>query len=121
AATASVTDAPAVEDLVQRIVRDHGSLDAVVEAAGIVSSTPLAEAGDDDWTATFAVHLGGHLTVARAALPVMAAAGSGTLVHVTSGAGTTRVTSGTPIYGCAKRAIAGLTWGLADAAPPGLT
>jgi NAD(P)-dependent dehydrogenase (short-subunit alcohol dehydrogenase family) len=117
----SVTDPAAVADLVARTVRDHGGLDVVVEAAGIVRTGTLGEAGDDDWRATFAVHLGGHLAVAAAALPVMRDAGAGRLLHVTSGAGLARVAAESPIYGSAKRAVARLTWGLAAAAPDGVT
>ena len=119
--TTSVTDAAAVGDLVARTVRDHGGLDVVVEAAGIVRSGTLGEADDDDWRDTFAVHLGGHLAVAAAALPVMRDAGAGRLLHVTSGAGLARVAAESPIYGSAKRAVARLTWGLAAVAPDGVT
>ncbi|HEY3188927.1 MAG TPA: SDR family NAD(P)-dependent oxidoreductase [Solirubrobacteraceae bacterium] len=121
AETTSVTDAAGVQDAVARTVRDLGGLDQVVEAAGIVRGGTLADATVDDWAATFGVHLGGHIAVATAAVPVMAAAGHGRLLHVTSGAGLARVAAESPVYGCAKRAVAGLTWRLAAAAPPGVT
>jgi hypothetical protein len=51
----------------------------------------------------------------------MAGAGRGRLLHVTSGAGLARVAAESPVYGCAKRAVAGLTWRLAAATPRGVT
>src|SRR5207237_9388840 len=119
--TTTVADPDAVREVVARSVADLGGLDVVVEAAGIVRGGALAEASPDDWASTFAVHLGGHVAVAAAALPVMAAAGRGTLLHVTSGAGLARVAAESPVYGCAKRSLAGLTSRLAAPAPPRVT
>ena len=65
------------------------------------------------------VHLGGYLNVLDAALPLMAAAGHGSILGVTSGSGWRAADAGA--YSCAKRAIAALTWQLGRQAPPGVT
>ena len=66
-----------------------------------------------------AVHLEGYLNVLDAALPLMAAAGYGRIVGVTSGSGWRAADAGA--YSCAKRAVAALTWQLGRQAPPGVT
>ena len=66
-----------------------------------------------------AVHLGGYLNVLEAALPLMAAAGHGRVLGVTSGSGWRAADAGA--YSCAKRAVAALTWQLGRQAPPGVT
>ena len=60
-----------------------------------------------------AVHLDGYLNVLGAALPIMAAAGHGHILGVTSGSGWRPADTGA--YGCAKRAVAALTWQLGSA------
>ena len=65
-----------------------------------------------------AVHLDGYLNVLGAALPIMAAAGHGRILGVTSGSGWRPADTGA--YGCAKRAVASLTWQLGRHAPPGV-
>ena len=64
------------------------------------------------------VHLDGYLNVLDAALPIMAAAGHGRILGVTSGSGWRPADTGA--YGCAKRAVASLTWQLGRQAPPGV-
>ena len=115
----SVTDADGVRDLFEELVAEHGSLDAVVNAAGISRPTGFARGSEDDWEAVLQVHLEGYLTVLRAALPLMAAAGHGRIVGVTSGSGWRAADAGA--YGCAKRAVAALTWQLGADPPPGVT
>ena len=65
------------------------------------------------------VHLDGYLTVLRSALPIMAAAGRGRILGVTSGSGWRPANAGA--YSCAKRAVAALTWQLGKVAPAGVT
>ncbi len=64
------------------------------------------------------VHLDGYLNVLAAALPIMAAAGHGRILGVTSGSGWRPADTGA--YGCAKRAVAALTWQLGQNPPPGV-
>jgi len=65
------------------------------------------------------VHLDGYLNVLRSALPIMAAAGRGRILGVTSGSGWRPANAGA--YSCAKRAVAALTWQLGQVPPPGVT
>ena len=119
ASAASVTDAHAVRALFRELAVEHGGLDAVINVAGITRQTYFNHGTEEDWLAVLAVHLGGYLNVLDAALPLMAAAGHGRVVGVTSGSGWRPVDAGA--YSCAKRAVASLTWLLGRQAPAGVT
>ena len=75
ASTASVTDRDAVRSLFAGVVGEFGSLDIVVNTAGILRFASFLDAAEDDWRAVLDVHLNGYLNVLSEALPVMAAAG----------------------------------------------
>ncbi|HML00897.1 MAG TPA: SDR family NAD(P)-dependent oxidoreductase [Acidimicrobiales bacterium] len=119
ASSASVTDAPALHRLFEDLVQEHGALDAVVNVAGITRKSGFAEGTEEDWLALLTVHLGGYLNVLGAALPLMAAAGHGRILGVTSGSGWRAADAGG--YSCAKRVVASLTWQLGALAPAGVT
>ena len=121
ASSASVTDPGAVRALFAEVAGEFGGLDIVVSTAGILRFAPFLEASQDDWQAVLDVHLNGYLNVLAGALPVMAAAGHGRVVGVTSGAGLARAAAGSAHYSCAKRAVAAVTWQLAGLLPEGVT
>jgi NAD(P)-dependent dehydrogenase (short-subunit alcohol dehydrogenase family) len=120
ASSASVTDRDGVRQLFEALVGEHGRLDGVVNVAGISRPTSFARGSDEDWRRVLEVHLDGYLNVLAAALPIMAAEGHGRILGVTSGSGWRAADTGA--YGCAKRAVASLTWLLGrGAAPQGVT
>ena len=118
ASTASVTDGPALRALFEELKTEHEGLDAVVNAGGISRPTGFGFGSEEDWRAVISVHLGGYLNVLSAALPIMAAAGHGHILGVTSGSGWRAADAGA--YSCAKRAVASLTWQLGRVAPEGV-
>jgi NAD(P)-dependent dehydrogenase (short-subunit alcohol dehydrogenase family) len=119
ASNTSVTDEEGVRALFASLVDEFGSLDAVVNVAGISRMSDFAAGAEQDWAAVLSVHLDGYLNVLRAALPIMADAGHGRVVGVTSGSGWRPANTGA--YGCAKRAVAALTWQIGRVAPSGVT
>jgi NAD(P)-dependent dehydrogenase (short-subunit alcohol dehydrogenase family) len=119
ASNTSVADQEAVQKLFAELVEEFGSLDAVVNVAGISRPTDFASGSEGDWAAVLNVHLDGYLNVLRAALPIMAEAGHGQILGVTSGSGWRPANVGA--YGCAKRAVAALTWQIGRTTPPGVT
>ncbi|MBY6059048.1 SDR family oxidoreductase [Leisingera daeponensis] len=64
-----------------------GGLDGLVNCAGIDLEAPAAEMTAADWDRVIAVNLTGAMHLAQAALPHLRAAGSGTIVNVSSAAG----------------------------------
>jgi len=118
ASAVSVTDRQAVHDELHLIVGELGRLDAVVNVAGITRPTGFATGTEEDWRSVLAVHLDGYRNVLDATLPIMAAAGRGRVLGVTSGSGWRSADAGA--YSCAKRAVASLTWELGREAPLGV-
>jgi NAD(P)-dependent dehydrogenase (short-subunit alcohol dehydrogenase family) len=114
----SVTDESGVRQLFGELADEFGGLDAVVNVAGISRPTGFATGSDQDWRSVLEVHLDGYRNVLAAALPLMAAAGRGHILGVTSGSGWRPADAGA--YGCAKRAVAALTWQLGRHAPAGV-
>lgn len=114
----SVTDRDAVRHLFETLVAERGGLDAVVNVAGITRPTGFATGTEADWLDVLDVHLNGYRNVLDASLPIMAAAGHGRVLGVTSGSGWRPANAGA--YSCAKRAVAALTWELGRHVPPGV-
>jgi NAD(P)-dependent dehydrogenase (short-subunit alcohol dehydrogenase family) len=121
ASVASVTDRAALRALFREVVAEFGSLDVVVNPAGIVPAEQFPHASQHDWSQVIGIHLGGYLNVLAEALPLMVTAGSGRIVGVTSGAGLARAAAASAAYGCAKRAVAAVTWELGARLPDGVT
>jgi NAD(P)-dependent dehydrogenase (short-subunit alcohol dehydrogenase family) len=119
ASNISVTDGDAVAGLFRDLVEEFGALDTVVNVAGISRPSGFAHGEEGDWRAVLSVHLDGYLNVLRAALPLMAAAGHGRILGVTSGSGWRPADAGA--YSCAKRAVAALTWCIGRTTPAGVT
>ncbi len=83
---ADVTDATQVARTVTAAAAALGGLDGVVNSAGADLLAPLGETGLEDWRRILDVNLTGPFLVCRAALPLLRAAGGGTIVNVASGA-----------------------------------
>jgi NAD(P)-dependent dehydrogenase (short-subunit alcohol dehydrogenase family) len=118
ASSVSVADADGVRALFEDLVREHGRLDGVVNVAGITRPTSFSTGSEVDWHEVLTVHLDGYRNIVEAALPIMAAAGHGRILGVTSGSGWRAADAGA--YSCAKRAVASLTWQLGRVAPDGV-
>ncbi|HEX7254641.1 MAG TPA: SDR family oxidoreductase [Gaiellaceae bacterium] len=108
-----VTDAPGVGAAVERVERELGPLDLVVNNAGTDRAiAPLWEADPDEWWSDVEVHLRGTFLVCRAVVPRMLERGAGRIVNVASNAGL-RPSPYNSAYGAAKAAILNLTESLA--------
>ncbi len=118
ASAVSVTDAAGVRALFDAVVDEFGRLDAVINVAGISRPTSWTAGSEQAWRAVLEVHVDGYRNVLAAALPIMAAAGRGTVLGVTSGSGWRAGDAGA--YGCAKRTVAALTWQVGAQAPAGV-
>jgi NAD(P)-dependent dehydrogenase (short-subunit alcohol dehydrogenase family) len=119
--TVSVTDRDELRSVFEQVRARHGSLDIVVNTAGIVRSRKLPDTIADDWSSVLGVHFDGYLNVLGIALPMMVEAGYGRVVGVTSGVGLARTAGDAMVYGAAKRAVAALTWQLGPMLPAGIS
>lgn len=108
-----VTDQAAVDQVVAEVVHDFGSLDILINNAGMVMGGPVdGPSYLDDLLRTLDVDLVAHVRTIRAALPHLKASGEGRIVNIasTEGSGATKYNSS---YVAAKHGVIGLTRALA--------
>ena len=105
----SVSDFEAAGRIIGAAVDAFGSIDIVVNNAGIVRDRTLVKMDESDYDAVIAVHQKGTFNTVRHAAPLMKDAGYGRIVNITSSAGL-RGNFGQTNYGAAKAAIMGMTF-----------
>lgn len=85
--TADVSSATACRNAVERTVAALGGLDIVFNNAGIIRRASVVETSEDDWDRVMAVNVKSIFLMSKYAIPVMAAAGGGTIINTASGWG----------------------------------
>ena len=98
------------EAVVRRVVAAaEGRVDALANVAGIMDSfQPVHELDDDTWERVLNVNLTAVMRMTRAVVPLMLAAGYGSIVNVSSEAGLRGSAAGAA-YTVSKHAVNGLT------------
>jgi NAD(P)-dependent dehydrogenase (short-subunit alcohol dehydrogenase family) len=96
------------------IAERHGRVDVLINNAGISTGPQrLHELAVEDWDRLMAINLRGSFLCMRSAIPLMLAAGSGSIINISSIAGLTGYYPGFARlcvnYSASKAAIAGLT------------
>jgi 2-hydroxycyclohexanecarboxyl-CoA dehydrogenase len=82
---ADVSDRAAVADAVARLVAEHGTVDALVTAAGYYEEgIDVVDISRERWDRMLAVILGGTANCAWAVLPHLLARGSGSIIAISS-------------------------------------
>ena len=109
AVRADVSDESQVEALFRQAERELGGLDILVNNAGTSGPTaPFETVELEDWRRTLAVNLDGHFLCARRAVPLLRAAGGGSIINMSSIAGRLGYTN-RAAYSAAKWGIIGFT------------
>ena len=104
-----VADGPAVTDAIKQIGKDHGSLDVLVNNAGIAINGLVMRFSDDQWQKTMAVNLGGAFHCIRAAASLLLRAKqAGRIINITSIVGEAG-NGGQIAYSASKAGLIGLT------------
>ncbi|WP_207538283.1 SDR family NAD(P)-dependent oxidoreductase [Sabulicella rubraurantiaca] len=109
---ADLTDQAAAAAVVQDVVAQEGCLDVLALAAGGplgFSGLSLAEITDENWDRIMDANVKCGLWLSQAAAPVMARAGWGRIVLISSGAAMRASRTGLHAYTAAKHAVIGLT------------
>ncbi|MEU5846650.1 3-oxoacyl-ACP reductase FabG [Saccharopolyspora shandongensis] len=103
-----VTDPDAVQAAVEAATAEFGSLDVMVNNAGITRDATMRKMTLDDFEAVLDVHVKGAWLGTRAAAAVMREQGSGSIVNISSISGKVGMIGQTN-YSAAKAGIIGLT------------
>lgn len=103
-----LTDVAFADALPARAVERLGGLDILVNNAGVITRGPITDATDADFHLSMGVNVEAPFRLCRAAIPIMAAAGGGAIVNLSSCWGL-RPGPNHPIYVASKAAIAALT------------
>ena len=113
-----VAQVPQVDGLFQEVQKSLGGLDVLVNNAGIAGPTAKVEdIKPEDWDRCIAIDLNGMFYCTRKAMPMIKAAGGGSIINLSSIAGRLAFPMRTP-YSAAKWAVVGFTQSLAAEAGP---
>jgi NADP-dependent 3-hydroxy acid dehydrogenase YdfG len=106
-----VTSPDSVQAFVDAALDRHGRVDVLVNNAGVMPLSPLAELRVDEWNQMIDVNLRGVLHGIAAVLPLMRAQRGGHIVNVSSVSGH-RVDPTAAVYSATKFAVRALSEGL---------
>jgi 3-oxoacyl-[acyl-carrier protein] reductase len=101
-----------VDAAVAEVLSAHGRIDVLVNSAGILTESPLAEMSLEQWQETIDVDLTGTFLACRAVVPHMVARGGGRIINIASQLGI-KGGRGLTHYSAAKAGVIGLTKALA--------
>jgi 3-oxoacyl-[acyl-carrier protein] reductase len=102
------SDFQAAEDLVTQVVADFGTIDVVVNNAGITRDGLLMRMSEENWDEVIRVNLKSVFNLSKAATKVMMRARSGSIINITSVVGLTG-NAGQANYAASKAGILGFT------------
>ena len=106
-----VTDLASVQAFVAAALDRHGRVDVLVNNAGVMPLSPIADLRVDEWEQMIDVNLRGTLYGIAAVLPSMREQGEGHIVNVSSVSGQ-RVDPTAAVYSATKFAVRALSEGL---------
>ncbi|PIX28538.1 MAG: 3-oxoacyl-ACP reductase [Caldiserica bacterium CG_4_8_14_3_um_filter_35_18] len=106
-----------VEKVVSQIANDLGSINILVNNAGIAIKENFVETREETWDKTIDINLKGMFNMCRFIVPQMLKHGGGKIVNVSSLAGRNGGTLGVP-YAASKAGAIGLTEALASEFTP---
>jgi NAD(P)-dependent dehydrogenase (short-subunit alcohol dehydrogenase family) len=99
-----VTDRHAVEHAVATTEAELGSIDLLINNAGVLTGGLMGTLDPDEWWHEMAINLRGPFLYANAVVPGMIARGRGRIINVASGAGTFAAETGA-MYCVSKAAL----------------
>jgi 2-keto-3-deoxy-L-fuconate dehydrogenase len=98
---------------IAEVVRDAGSIDILLNAAGVVQDNSVLDCSDEDWAFAFDLNVTAMFRMIRAVLPGMLERGQGSIINVSSVASSLKGVPRRFSYGATKAAIIGMTKSIA--------
>ena len=108
----NVTSAADCQRVTERAVREFGGIHILFNNAGIIRRASVVELSETDWDRVMAVNVKSMFLMSRLVIPIMAAAGGGSIINTASGWGL----AGGPraaVYCASKGAVVLLTKAMA--------
>lgn len=105
-----VSDSGQVQRAVNAVVDEFGTVDVLVNNAGVLrTTTPLENITEEEWDLIMNVNLRGAFLFSKAVLPIMRQKGYGKIVNISSSAGRSTSELGGAHYTASKAGVLGLT------------
>lgn len=121
AISTDVRDPVQVQSLIDRAISEYGSIDVLVNNAGVYISGPADRFSLEDWHTVIDTNLWGYIHTIHALLPHLITQGQGMIVNVSSIGGKVPLPYLVP-YSTSKFALTGLTQSLqSELSPKGIT
>lgn len=105
---------------VERAAQALGRIDGVVNAAGIMRSSPMAETAAPAWRRVLDINLTGPYLVSRCCLPWLTKEAGATIVNIASAAGLLPNAPGLTAYAASKGGLIALTRAMAAELAPAI-
>src|SRR5512135_918309 len=112
AVAASVADPAAVESMVAEVKAEFGSVDYLINNAGITRDKLILRMTEKDWDEVLDTNLKGAFIFSKAVVPLMLKARFGSILNISSISGLTGI-AGQANYSASKAGLIGLTKALA--------
>lgn len=110
---ANLSQTEAVNNLAAQVLKDHDTIDVLINVGGTIFRSPAVDFPYDQWQNVMKVNLDASFLLAQAVAPNMIKQGSGKIINIASmlsySGGMT-----VPAYTASKHAVAGLTKALAN-------
>lgn len=107
-----VTDQSAVKAVIERIDDAFGSIDVLINNAGVIVCAPFDNLSESDFEEALGIHFRGPLYTTRAVLPIMRRQGGGRILNISSIGGKIGVPH-MSAYSASKYALVGFSHALA--------
>lgn len=101
-----------VKEMAQKVYREWGRVDVLINNAGIVMDGVMMRYGEDEWDEVMRVNLKGCFNTVTSFVPLMIRSGGGHITNISSFSGL-RGKAGQAAYSASKASIIGLTVTLA--------
>lgn len=109
---ADMTDIDSVKSVAEITIERYGTVDILMNNAGMLSISPLMDVTLDEWNKVFNVNVVAPLCLTKLVAPIMKEKGKGVIINVSSIAGA-HAHHGLAAYVTSKHALSGLTKSMA--------